>query len=222
MKLYAVMLSVVIMAVSTAAAAFFTGGPAAGSDTSHAAAVVTYEIDAGRSKFMVEAGRGGLAWFKGHAHHLAVRDFTGEARLDINALDPASLETTIRADSLEETSDEFTPQQKAIINKELDEIVLETAKYPDIRFKSTAVKGGVKNGVFEVEISGDIGLHGVTRSIVIPATVTVAGGELHAKGAFELDRTDFNVKATSAFHGMVRVEKKLKFTFDIVGRPSQK
>jgi len=52
---------------------------------------------------------------------------------------------------------------------------------------------------------------------VIPAKVTVSGTNLRAVGEFSIDRSDFNVKATSAFHGMVRVRKKVKFTFDIVG-----
>jgi hypothetical protein len=33
-------------------------------------------------------------------------------------------------------------------------------------------------------------------------------------------RSDFKVKATSAFHGLVRVRDKLKFEFDIVGHQS--
>jgi len=177
-----------------------------------------FEIDPSRSKFMVKASRGGLLWFKGHDHHIAVRDYSGRAELTLDALNPASLSMTIRAASLEETSDVFTPQQKGIINKELKEIVLETDKYPVITFRSTDVKGGLKNGKFEVRIGGDMTLHGVTRHITIPATVSVEGNSLHAVGEFSLDRSDFNVKATSAFHGFVRIKNKLHFTFDIVGR----
>ena len=177
-----------------------------------------YEIDAGRSKFMVHASRGGLAWFKGHDHLIAVRDFSGQAELTPDLLNPASLRMTIRAASLEETSDVFTPQQKGIIKKELEDIVLETAKYPEITFRSTEVKGALKNGQFNVKIGGDITLHGVTKHIVIPANVSVEGNGFRARGEFDLNRSDFGVKATSAFHGFVRVKRKLKFIFDIVGR----
>lgn len=179
---------------------------------------IRYEIDAARSSFKVKASRGGIAFFKGHDHHIAVRDFSGVAELTLDAINPASLSLTIKAASLEETSDEFTPQQKSIINKELEEIVLETAKYPEITFKSTDVKGFLKDGRFELKIGGDITLHGVTKHIVIPAIVSLENDVLHAKGEFDLDRSKFNVNATSAFHGTVRVKNKLKFTFDIVGR----
>ena len=73
---------------------------------------------------------------------------------------------------------------------------------------------------YDVKITGDLTLHGVTRRIVIPAKVTVTGNDLRAVGEFSIDRSDFKVKATSAFHGMVRVRKKVKFTFDIVGHRS--
>jgi polyisoprenoid-binding protein YceI len=179
---------------------------------------VRYRIDPGQGKFMVHAFRGGLAWFKGHDHFLAVRDFGGTAQLDLDAVNPASLQLTVRADSLEETGADFTAEQKEIIKKELRELVLETAKYPEISFNSTEVKGGIKNGHFEVEIGGDITLHGVTKHITIPANVTVDGATLRATGEFELDRKKFNVNATSAFHGLVRVKHGLKFTFDIVAR----
>jgi polyisoprenoid-binding protein YceI len=179
---------------------------------------IRYEIDKTTSKFMVKASRGGLAWFKGHSHYIAVRDYGGEATLDLAAINPATLALTIQADSLEETDPWFTQQQKDIIKRELDELVLESAKYPTITFTSTEVKGKLEGGKFEVKITGDITLHGVTKRIVIPATVTANADTLNAKGEFTLDRSDFNVKATSAFHGMVRVKNKLKFTFDINAR----
>jgi polyisoprenoid-binding protein YceI len=179
---------------------------------------VTFQIDAANSKFMVHASRGGLAWFKGHSHEIAVREFSGSAQLNLNLLNPASLSMTIRADSLEETSSVFTDAQKQIINKELDEIVLESAKYPEITFKSTDVTGKMSGGAFDVKIGGDMTLHGVTKRVVIPARVTVTGDTLRAQGTFSINRKDFKVNATNAFNGLVRIKHKLKFTFDIVAR----
>jgi polyisoprenoid-binding protein YceI len=178
-----------------------------------------YRLDASKSTFMVRAFSGGLLWFKGHDHFIAVRDFSGEIRLTPQSILPASLQMTIKSDSLVETRDVFTEQQKQIINKELREIVLETAQYPEINFKSTNVTGNVtSSGQFEGKIEGDLTMHGVTRRIVIPAQVTLGANDLRAKGEFTVDRSDFKVKATSAVHGLVRVRDKLKFTFDILAQ----
>ncbi len=183
-----------------------------------APSLTRFELDPARSRFMVHARRGGLAWFKGHDHFVAVRDFSGHADLTLDVLNPATLELVVRADSLEETDPDFTDQQKEIINRELDEIVLESARYPEIVFRSTSVRGRLKDGQFEVKITGDLTLHGVTRRITIPARVSVSGNEMRATGEFGLDRSDYGVKATSAFHGLVRVRNGLQFTIDIVGR----
>ena len=180
-------------------------------------AEVQYRLDPSKSVFMVRAFSGGLLWFKGHDHFIAVRDFTGEVRLTPQSVSPASLQMTIKSDSLVETRDVFTEPQKQIINKELREIVLHTAQYPEINFKSTNVTGHPTGaGQFEARIEGDLTMNGVTRRIVIPAQVTVGPNDLRAKGEFTVDRSDFKVKATSAVHGLVRVRDKLKFTFDIV------
>jgi len=203
------------------AALFFSGNssPAPHTLTSNSILpVVRYHLDPSQSKFIVHADRTGLAWFKGKSHLIAARDFSGEASLSLDALNPASLEMNIKAASLEETSDVFTPQQKGIIKKELETIVLETAKYPDITFKSTDVTGTMKNGAFDVKIGGDMTLHGVTQHVVIPATVTINGDTMRAIGEFSLDRKKFKVNATSAFKGLVKVKHKLRFAFDIIGK----
>ena len=178
--------------------------------------VVRYRIDASKSTFMVHADRAGLAWFKGHSHRIAVRDFSGEASLSLDVLNPASLELTVDAKSLEETDPAFTDQQKGIIKKEINELVLETSKYPEITFKSTDVKGSMKNGAFDVKIGGDLTLHGVTKHIDIPARVTLNGDTLRAVGELDVNRKKFGVNATSAFHGFVKIRHTIKFEFDII------
>jgi polyisoprenoid-binding protein YceI len=178
----------------------------------------TFILDSSRSKFMARAFSGGLLWFKGHDHFVAVREFTGEARLTPDTITPASLELTAKAASLVETRDVFTEPQKKIINQELREIVLLPDKYPDIIFKSTNVSGSKKGtNQYDLDIVGALTLHGETRTIKIPTLVTVNGNELRAQGEFSINRSDFKVKATSALHGMIRVRDRVKFEFDIVG-----
>lgn len=177
-----------------------------------------YRLDSSQSKFIAHGLRGGLLWLKGHEHLVAAREFSGEAQLDSVSLAASSLQLIVKTDSMAETSDAFTEPQKQIINKELREIVFEPAKYPEIVFRSSSVSGKtLGSGQYDLKIAGALTLHGVTRQIVIPAKVTVSGNDLRAVGEFSIDRSNFNVKATSAFHGMVRVRKKVKFTFDIVG-----
>lgn len=195
------------------------GGFTSGTNEAPAANAPTlrYRLDAAQSTFMVRTFSGGLLFFKGNDHFIKIGNFTGEAQLTPTAINPASLQMTIRADSLEETRDVFTPPQKQIINKEIRELVLESAKYPEIIFKSTEVRGRLAPaGRYQATIGGDLTLHGVTRHIIIPADITLEGNNLRARGEFTINRGDYNVKATSALNGTIRVRDKLKFTFDIV------
>ena len=166
---------------------------------------------------MVEAYSGGLLWFMGHTHHFAVRNFTGEAQVSPEMLEPASLQLTVKTNSLEETGKNFTEEQKKIINEGARKEVLQADNYPEIVFKSTDVKtkkgGGDK---FEAEIGGDLTLHGVTRHIVIPAQVTFNGDSFRASGEFSINRSDYGVKTHSIKGGLIRVRDKVKFTFDIL------
>src|SRR5678815_5547646 len=181
-------------------------------------ATVTYNLDASQSKFMAHANRSGLLWFKCHSHHLAASDFSGQVELTPDTITPASLRLVVKAASLHETGADFTEPQKQIINKELKEIVLHPDQYPDITFQSTNVTAKSSGaGRYEVKIDGNLTLHGVTRRITIPAVVTLNGNNLRAVGKFDIDRDDYKVKATSAFHGMVRVSNDIDFEFDIVG-----
>src|SRR5690349_13339337 len=182
-------------------------------------ATVTYNLDPSQSKFMAHANRSGLLWFKGKSHHLAASDFSGQVEITPDTITPASLHLVVKAASLHETGADFTEPQKQIINKELKEIVLHPDQYPDITFQSTNVTSkGLGGGRYDVKINGNLTLHGVTRPIMIPATVTLNGSTLRAVGKFSIDRDDYKVKATSAFHGMVRVDDDIKFEFDILGR----
>ena len=179
---------------------------------------VTYVIDPKMGKFVAHAFAGGLFWFKGHDHYLAARDFSGEVQLTPGTVTPASLRLVVKANSLEETGSVFTEEQKKIINKEVHDIVLLPEQYPEIVFQSTSVTSKpAAVGQYDVTIVGNLTLHGVTRQETIPVKVNLSSNDLQAVGEFSIDREDYKVKATSAFHGFVRVQEKVRFEFDIVG-----
>ncbi|MDI9878706.1 YceI family protein [Flectobacillus longus] len=62
----------------------------------------------------------------------------------------------------------------------------EVEKFPTATFKITKVAGS--------NITGDLTLHGITKSITFPATITSAAGKVTATAKIPVDRTDFNIK----------------------------
>lgn len=65
-------------------------------------------------------------------------------------------------------------------------------KYPTSTFKITSVKPISSGGTHE--ITGDLTIKGITKSISFPAQVDIKGAKATAKGKIKVDRTQFDVK----------------------------
>ncbi|MBI3653350.1 MAG: YceI family protein [Acidobacteria bacterium] len=181
-----------------------------------AAAGLRYRLDAGQSKFTVHALVGGLLSSFGHNHTIAIREFSGDADLTPNTIEPASLQMTIKADSLTVT-DKVSASDKQEIETKMRNEVLETAQHPNIIFKSTNISASkTAEGQYDTQIWGDVTLHGVTKSIWFKAQMSVSGNTLRAKGDFALRQSEFKIKPVSAAGGTIKVKDELKFSFEIV------
>jgi polyisoprenoid-binding protein YceI len=109
------------------------------------------------------------------------------------------------------------------IERTMKEEVLETAKHPEITFESSDISMvKTSEGQYNVDISGTLSLHGVTRPQAVPAGVVINAGTLRAYGEFSLRQTDYGMKLASVAGGTLKLKDELKFTFDIVAhRQSQ-
>jgi polyisoprenoid-binding protein YceI len=179
-----------------------------------------YKIDPGRSKFIVRALVGGLLSSFGHNHTIAIGDFTGNASLTLNSIEPASLQITIKADSLA-VMDKVSDKDKNEIETKMRNDVLETGTYPYIVFQSTKISASkTAEGQKDIQIWGDVTLHGVTKSIWFKGQMTMSGNTLRSKGEFALRQSEFKIKPVSVAGGTIKVKDELKFSFDIVAMKS--
>jgi polyisoprenoid-binding protein YceI len=179
-------------------------------------AAVTYRIDSGQSKFIVRALVGGLLSSFGHNHTIGIREFTGEANLTPDTIAPASLQLTIKADSLA-VLDKVSAKDKQEIETKMRNEVLETGQFANIIFKSTNISANkTAEGQYDLQIWGDVSLHGVTKSIWFKGQMTVSGNSLRSKGEFALRQSDFKIKPVSVAGGTIKVKDELKFSFEIV------
>ena len=178
-----------------------------------------YRIVPEESKLEIHAGTAGVFGFMGHGHTMVPKVFNGE--MDFNPQNPVPATVTLRIDarSLQETA-EFKPDEKATIEKQLHQEVLETTKYPEITFQSTGVRYTRSPGhVFDAQIDGDLTLHGVTKRITVPARILDTGPNLRVSGKVKVDRKEYNIEPKSAAGGTVKVDKTLEVSFDLVLLP---
>lgn len=64
-------------------------------------------------------------------------------------------------------------------------------KFPTAKFVSSAIKKLEGEGKFEV--TGELTLHGVTKTITFPATIVQTGDELSVASEFVINRKDFSI-----------------------------
>ena len=180
---------------------------------------VQYKIDPSQSRFMVKVSKDGLLSVLAHDHNIAIRDFSGVAQFTPGPISPASLQLTIKSESLAVT-DKVSASDRQKIEKTMHDEVLEVGKHPEIVFKSTKIDiDKTEDGQFQAKIWGELTLHGVTKSGLVSATVTTSGDTLHAKGSFPLRQSEYSIKPVSAGGGTIKVKDELRFTFDIVAHP---
>lgn len=68
----------------------------------------------------------------------------------------------------------------------------DVAKFPKASFESTSIKVGGGEGATHL-VTGNLTLHGVTRSITFPATIRVNADNLTVNAEFAINRKDFGI-----------------------------
>jgi polyisoprenoid-binding protein YceI len=68
----------------------------------------------------------------------------------------------------------------------------DVAKYPAAHFASTAIRAGGENGATHT-VTGNLQLHGVTKSITFPATIRMGTDGVDVDAEFAINRKDFGI-----------------------------
>ena len=90
-----------------------------------------------------------------------------------------------------------------------------TAKFPQATFRSSAVKS-LGGGKFEV--SGELGIKGLTRNVVVPVVVTQSGTATTATGTFPLKRLAFQIGQNEwGDTSMLADDVQVRFKFAMTG-----
>jgi polyisoprenoid-binding protein YceI len=101
----------------------------------------------------------------------------------------ASVQLAIDIDSLDTGN--------SLRNKEMRERYLETGKFGTATFKSISVTGPASiapNQPADINVTGDLTLHGVTKRMTIPVhVVLIPEGRIHATSGFKIHMPDFGI-----------------------------
>ncbi len=185
------------------------------------AAPVTYRLVPQESRFQVRVAKAGALRFLAHDHTMGVKSFRGQVTLADGRYDEARLELEVDAPSIVVLDEKVKESDRAKITRSMHDEVLQSARYPLIRFRSREVslRPARRDNQVEVEVAGALTLRGVTREVRLPVTVTRTAGELRAVGSYPLTQTEFGIAPYSTAGGTIRVKDVVVLEYQLVARP---
>lgn len=169
--------------------------PAAEPAAPPVASALTYKVDVAASKI-------GFVGAKLTGDHTGgFGEFTGEAT--INGGEPTAIKFEVAMASLTSDADGLTTHLKSP-----DFFDVET--YPTSTFTSTAITKKSGEGDTTHEITGDLTLHGATKSITFPAVIKVESAAASGRAEFKIDRQQWGIVFPGKPDDLIKDEVLLK------------
>lgn len=88
--------------------------------------------------------------------------------------------------------------EKALMQDHFNENYMESSIYPKAKFKgkidNPAAVNFAKDGQYAVSITGQMEMHGVTKQLTIPASITVKSGAMSARSKFVVLLVDYKIE----------------------------
>lgn len=178
------------------------------------------------STLRMYAFRGGKAAKFGHNHVLSAPEFLGFFNLAAEGPAASRFDLAFRLDEL--TFD--APEHRAALgpafasnisaedrastrNNMLGDNNFQAARFPMLRIQSLQIVGDAPQFAAKIAVE----LHGQTREMWTPLTVTGLPEQLTVQGALVLRQTDFGIKPFSVFGGMLAVQDEVVVEFTLAG-----
>ena len=118
-------------------------------------------------------------------HDGGFKTFSGTVRVPGGTLENGTVTVNIDTESIFSDTEKLTGHLKS-------PDFFDTAKFPKARFTSTSIKPGGEAGATHT-VTGNLELHGVTKSITFPAKIRQGDGEVSVEAEFGLNRKDFAI-----------------------------
>lgn len=165
-------------------------------------------IDTQRSTITIHVGKSGLLSAAAHDHTINAPISSGvilESGAPHIEFRVETAKMTVKPDPKIDAKDQAT------IQTHMEEMTLETKKFPEIAFRSTRIE---KIGDAQWRVDGDLALHGVTKPVSL--TVKQAGDSWTTRTV--LKQTDFGINPISIGGGMIKVKNEVQIDFQIFAR----
>jgi polyisoprenoid-binding protein YceI len=164
-------------------------------------------LDTVRSSITIRVYKTGLLSAFGHEHEI-------QANIERGTLDEGkqTVEFSVDARSLRVGDRDISDKDRAQIQATmLGPTVLDSEKFPEIRFHSNTVE---PKGPGQWTVRGELMLHGQSHSV----RVSVSGSHGHYRGSAMLRQRDFGITPVTIAGGSIKVKDEVRLDFEIVAK----
>ena len=147
-------------------------------------------------------------------HNGSFQSFTGTVNLVDGDPTKSSVTAEVSVASLKTDEEKLTGHLKS-------PDFLDVAKFPKATFTSTAIRAGGENGATHT-VTGNLQLHGVTKSITFPATVKTSGDAVDVDAEFAINRKDFGVVYPGMPDDLIKDDVLLKLHLHATKAPGER
>lgn len=195
------------------------------SATSEQATEVRYEISAERSWLRVLVYRGGLLGGLGHNHVVSHNELSGSVWVQAEPLRASfAVELVVadfdidNADNRAIEGDDFpgavpakdiAGTRKNLLGRKL----LDAANFPTIQLQSADIRGDLP----DIDVPLVISVRGSEHTLVVPATINLAGDRFVATGQVTIRHRDIGLSPFKAAFGALRVRDEMLVKFALHG-----
>ncbi|HKQ78139.1 MAG TPA: YceI family protein [Blastocatellia bacterium] len=178
-----------------------------------------YTIDLAQSQVTATLTQEGFIARRYPSHRVEVKNFNG--KIEVSEKDETAVEVEVEADSksLTNVDQDMSEFERKEFHSVVNDQVLESGKFPRIKFVSVSVSDAQKSGEKRsFTLNGDLTLRDVTKRVSFPVTVTIANDQLRAIGEAKFKQSDFGIKPYSGKLGLIKVGDEVKVNFAIVAK----
>lgn len=91
--------------------------------------------------------------------------------------------------------------EKALMQEHFNENYMESSKFPKATFKGAFSDGSAidwtKDGEYAAEVTGEMTIHGVTKTVTAPSKIVIKGGAVSGSSTFTVQVADYDIEIPS-------------------------
>lgn len=114
--------------------------------------------------------------------------------------------------------------EKALMQEHFNENYMESDEFPKATFKGGIEDPSAVNfsedGEYDVQVSGDLTIRGVTKPVTTPGKITIQNGVITANAAFEVTVADYEIEIPAVVRE--KIAKVVEIKVDMQYQPLQK